>query len=394
MATRESNDGQIQLPRMGGLNERPAPNALPAPDFDICQGLYPARDGLLQRLEGMLLRAQHGVRILNLAQLDDGTGNIVVQDSLGNETIYTLNELFGRPAPESNLVDQVSTEEDSMSTAIILQKEVATTPGGNLDAFVGAAVLNTYYTQRLTDLTVNQDGIVTTFSNWAAGVNPNTWVLGTGSYRIRVDMTFGPSYSIPSFATGVFTVTTTSPAVFTLNSHQLVVGDALEVRTTGTLPTGLVASNTYYVIAAGLTANTFQVSSTPGGAAVNTSGTQSGVHSFLPKLPNYGTSAAVYNETAGTVSILVQPTLTTNRDTNPASNIRVSHGRNVITSGFGRVTIASPSRFSVKAAVNSDTKVNWANDVNCRGFSHGITALLGGAIPENIYTTITIVKET
>ena len=76
-----------------------------------------------------------------------------------------------------------------------------------------------------------------------------------------------------------FTVTIALPAVFTTVGHGFVAGRALALSTTGALPTGLVAGTTYYVIAAGLTADAYQVSLTPGGVAVNTSGAQSGVHS-------------------------------------------------------------------------------------------------------------------
>ena len=44
----------------------------------------------------------------------------------------------------------------------------------------------------------------------------------------------------------------------------------------GVLPTGLVADTLYYVLSAGLTANSFQVSATDGGAAIAFSGTSSG----------------------------------------------------------------------------------------------------------------------
>lgn len=77
---------------------------------------------------------------------------------------------------------------------------------------------------------------------------------------------------------GVVTVTIASPAVFTKASHGFVAGNTVVFNTTGALPTGITAGTTYYVIAAGLTANDFEVSTTPGGTAINTSGAQSGVH--------------------------------------------------------------------------------------------------------------------
>jgi hypothetical protein len=48
--------------------------------------------------------------------------------------------------------------------------------------------------------------------------------------------------------------------------------------TTGTLPTGLTAGTTYYVISAGLSGSQFEVSATSGGTAINTSGAGSGTH--------------------------------------------------------------------------------------------------------------------
>lgn len=75
-----------------------------------------------------------------------------------------------------------------------------------------------------------------------------------------------------------FTVTIATPAVFTSVGHGLVAGDRIDLSTTGLLPTGLDTTTTYYVIAAGMTADTYEVALTEGGTAVNTSGTQSGVH--------------------------------------------------------------------------------------------------------------------
>lgn len=72
------------------------------------------------------------------------------------------------------------------------------------------------------------------------------------------------------------TMTIASPAVASWTAHGLSAGDPVKFATTGALPTGLTAGTTYYVIAAGLVANAFEVSATPGGAAINTSGSQSG----------------------------------------------------------------------------------------------------------------------
>lgn len=74
------------------------------------------------------------------------------------------------------------------------------------------------------------------------------------------------------------TITNAAPGVVTWTAHGLVAGKPVFFRTTGTLPTGFSPNVAYYVIAAGLTANTFQLSATVGGAAINTSSAGSGVH--------------------------------------------------------------------------------------------------------------------
>jgi len=73
-----------------------------------------------------------------------------------------------------------------------------------------------------------------------------------------------------------FTVSIASPAVFTKANHRFAVGDQVIFSTTGSLPTGLSKTTRYYVLSSGLTTNNFRVSTTSGGTAVNTSGSQSG----------------------------------------------------------------------------------------------------------------------
>lgn len=75
------------------------------------------------------------------------------------------------------------------------------------------------------------------------------------------------------------TVSIASPAVVTLAAHGQAANDPVSFETTGALPTGLSADTQYYVKTV-LSSSTFTVSETPGGAAINTSGSQSGEHSM------------------------------------------------------------------------------------------------------------------
>lgn len=77
-----------------------------------------------------------------------------------------------------------------------------------------------------------------------------------------------------SIATFTFTAATTD--IITATAHGLVDGTRVTVATTTTLPAGLAASTNYYVIEA--TTDTFKLSATPGGAAVDITSTGSGTH--------------------------------------------------------------------------------------------------------------------
>jgi hypothetical protein len=87
------------------------------------------------------------------------------------------------------------------------------------------------------------------------------------------DYTIGSGAMVSGITTSIAT-----PCVVTM-TNDFIAGQPVRFTTTGALPTGLSTTVAYYVIAAGLSASSFRVSTTVGGAAVNTSGTQSGVHS-------------------------------------------------------------------------------------------------------------------
>lgn len=82
-----------------------------------------------------------------------------------------------------------------------------------------------------------------------------------------------------AFKNFTVTISIATPAVISWTAHGFSAGQRVQFTTTGSLPTGITASTTYFVLASGLTANAFQISATDGGAAINTTGSQSGVHS-------------------------------------------------------------------------------------------------------------------
>jgi hypothetical protein len=93
-------------------------------------------------------------------------------------------------------------------------------------------------------------------------------------YRV-VRVTESDTYARSSAA---FTVTIASPAVIT-SALAPVADQAIYFSTLGALPTGLLPKTLYYARDIGTDgAGKFRVAATPGGAAINTSGSQSGTH--------------------------------------------------------------------------------------------------------------------
>ena len=78
-----------------------------------------------------------------------------------------------------------------------------------------------------------------------------------------------------------FTVTIAEPGVFSSTGHELIEDDTVQLETSGALPTGLLVDTTYYVIRNGIAADSFQLSTSMGGDAITTSGTQSGTHQYI-----------------------------------------------------------------------------------------------------------------
>jgi hypothetical protein len=121
---------------------------------------------------------------------------------------------------------------------------------------------------------------------------PSGYFLEDGS---AVSRSFTALYNCLNPNLGAVAISIASPGVVTLTAHGLVAGNRVVFETTGALPTGLVANTRYFVLAAGLTANTFRVSTTDGGSAINTTGTQSGVHNVRLCPHGLGDGSTTFN---------------------------------------------------------------------------------------------------
>ena len=151
----------------------------------------------------------------------------------------------------------------------------------------------------------------TPLTGWGAGTwGAGTWGYGgtsTSALRLWSQSNFGEDLIIgfrggPIYywdanfgvSPGTFTVTIASPAVVT-STISLLENTPVIITNSGypsALPTGLSVGTTYYVKGTGGT--TFNLSLTAGGAAINTSGSQSGTHYIMPNAVNvtslYGAS--------------------------------------------------------------------------------------------------------
>lgn len=136
-------------------------------------------------------------------------------------------------------------------------------------------------------------------TGWGAGAwGAGTWGNGgtsSSSLRLWSQTNFGQNLVLGFRGSPIYywdanygvtptaaTVTIATPAVVTTNL-TLTENSPVILTSTGypsALPTGLTAGTTYYV--KNVSGGTFNLSATPGGAAISTSGTQSGLHYILP----------------------------------------------------------------------------------------------------------------
>ena len=129
---------------------------------------------------------------------------------------------------------------------------------------------------------------------------PSGWLFCDGSAVNRT--TYASLFGVLAPSVGNPTITIASPAVLSIASHGLVAGDNVYLTTTGALPTGLSQNTIYYVVSP--TTNTFQLAATQGGAAIATSGTQSGTHTLFLCPYGLGDGSTTFNLPDGRARIL------------------------------------------------------------------------------------------
>ena len=110
-----------------------------------------------------------------------------------------------------------------------------------------------------------------------APFSPNALLVGNRARRFTIGDGVATSFVLPhnlGSLSGAFTAATSD--ICTKTAHNLHNGDPVTLSTTDTLPAGLSAGGTYYIVAA--TTDTFKLSLTPGGAAIDITSTGTGTH--------------------------------------------------------------------------------------------------------------------
>ena len=130
-----------------------------------------------------------------------------------------------------------------------------------------------------TSLFLTEANLAGIISPYAGRTAPTGWLLCDATAVSRA--TYSRLFAVINPTIGVVTISNASPAVITLTAHGLAIGDAIYFTTTGGLPTGLTINTLYYIITAGFGVNSFQVSATRGGTAINTSSAGSGTHTMV-----------------------------------------------------------------------------------------------------------------
>jgi len=123
----------------------------------------------------------------------------------------------------------------------------------------------------------------------------------------------------PTFTENTVTLTNSNPGVITLTAHGFLNNDPVIFKTTGAV-SGLTTATVYF--ARNVTANTFELSLTSGGASISTVGTQSGTHNIARA---FGISTSTFTHKTGNLPALVGILLTNNCE-NPGTPQDASYG--------------------------------------------------------------------
>jgi hypothetical protein len=178
-----------------------------------------------------------------------------------------------------------------------------------VSATPGSGEFDVAFTAWLTATSMNNAGSAA-YGMWAGANTPWRTQTYTGGAVVGMEINVGQRHSytamqadiggtkytvglqivpdvIPTVDTQHDTVTMTVGVPGTVNhtAHGLTADTPVYFGGTGTLPAAVVAGTTYYVLAAGLAANTYRISGTRGGAAITFALSSVGQITCIPSFP-------------------------------------------------------------------------------------------------------------
>lgn len=209
--------------------------------------------------------------------------NETLNDAGAVGTITSLPQIGGAPLPSDDA-------NYSLLAANAQRNNISAVPGSGPVYGVKLYKNNVYAFRNNVGGTINQ-----MYKASAAG-----WVL----------VPFGLEIQLTTLAkSGTVTVTSATPAVVTWTAHGMVAGQPVQFSSTLTLPTGLTANFTYYLV--NVAAGSFGVAATVGGAALATTSTGTGVITCTASGNNIYAGQVVTGVTSGATATVAAPLLRT-----------------------------------------------------------------------------------
>lgn len=219
---------------------------------------------------------------------------VLAINSAGNN-LTTKNLADVGLAPITNFIKTLFDDIDAATARNTLSAQAQSANLSALAALAGAANKIPYFTGAGTMALADFEIPVGTIFPLAGSVLPGNFLACNGAAISRSTYAnlFAALVTADNFSAQTFTVTIASPGVFTKSSHNFLGGERIRLSTTGALPTGLTTGTDYFVVY--VSSSTFQLSSTLGGPSINTSGSQSGTHSYTQSRYGLGDGSTTFN---------------------------------------------------------------------------------------------------
>lgn len=284
----------------GGIDQRSAPNSIPQSFSEDLQNVITSSNGFLAKRQGY--QGYYGYLPLRIKSISHSGTSIKFSldssidiSSLASSPIVVQGKLSGAQSGDWSNTDNVEYYTD-FTSEVRTSLPSAGSPVTVQEATHGVATSDVF-------ITLMDNSADTSSNDWSLFFADRVDIADASTFDVDVEYstlpsditafvgisnkvtstgsTYTPSTDVnithdQTFIDGDVSVTNDT---ITITSHGLTNGDPVQFTTTGTLPTGLSTGTTYYVVSA--TANTFKVSTTSGGSAVDiTAASGGGTHTL------------------------------------------------------------------------------------------------------------------